>query len=80
MQFFGFLIAFAVIATAQYTTSTYAQPQSITSAPTSLFTAATTATSTTSKPFTYTILVGKAGNLFSPNVTTAEVGDIIGTC
>lgn len=40
--------------------------------------ASATATSSTSESVTHTVAVGKGGHSFSPDVTLAEVGDVIG--
>ena len=69
----------AVTTSAQQVTSTSeASSATETASVSSLGDDSTTATTSTSGPITHTVAVAKGGHSFSPDVTLAEVGDVIG--
>ena len=77
MRISATVAALAMAASAQVSDSvlpaTVVASASLSSAP-----APTPVTASTSGPVTHTIAVAKGGHSFSPDVTLAEVGDVIG--
>lgn len=73
------LITFATLAVVVYAQdSSVSSSASITSSADGSTATDSNSTSTATSPVTHTIAVGKGGNTFTPDVTQAEVGDIIG--